>query len=105
MPKMRTFYDREFKLKAVELSYEREESVADLAKELGLSVKLLYRWRSQYMRQQNKSFPGQGKQLLNEEEKKIVELEKQNRELRLECDILKKAVGIFSRNDGKSINS
>lgn len=46
MPKMRTYYDREFKLKVVELGHKREDSVAELAKELGLSVKLLYRWRN-----------------------------------------------------------
>jgi len=101
---MRTRYDREYKLKAVELSYTREESVHELAEELGLSSKLLYKWRSQYSRDNDLSFPGHGKQLLSKEEKTIAELEKQNRELRLERDILKKAVGIFSRNDGKSIN-
>lgn len=104
MPKKRTTYDREFKLKAVELSYEREESTIDVAQELGLSPKLLYKWRSQFSREKNKSFPGHGKQILSKEEKRISELEKKLRETKLERDILKKAISIFSRNDGKSID-
>jgi len=104
MPKKRTTYDREFKLKAVDLSFSREESVLDLANELNIPSRLLYRWRSQYSKEKNKSFPGHGKQLLSKEEKKIAELEKKVRELGLERDILKKAVGIFSRNDGKSFD-
>ena len=104
MPKKRTTYDREFKLKAVDLSFSREESVLDLAEELGIRARLLYKWRSQYSKEKNKSFPGHGKQLLSNEEKKIAELEKKVRELSLERDILKKAVGIFSRNDGKSFD-
>jgi transposase len=104
MPRKRTTYDREFKLKAVALSFEREESAHDVAKELGISPKLLYKWRGQLGKEKNKSFPGHGKQLLSKEEKKIAELEKRLRETNLERDILKKAISIFSRNDGKSFD-
>ena len=104
MPKKRTVYDREFKLKAIELSFEREESVKQVAQELGIPEKLLYKWRAQFSKEKNKSFPGHGKQLMSKEEKRIAELEKQLRETKLERDILKKAVGIFSKNDGKSFD-
>jgi transposase len=104
MPKKRTVYDREFKLKAVELSLEREESAKEVAQELGIPEKLLYKWRAQFSKEKKKSFPGHGKQLLSEEEKRIEELEKQLRETKLERDILKKAVSIFSKNDGKSFD-
>jgi transposase len=104
MSKKRTVYDREFKLKAVELSYERAESAQEVAHELGISAKLLYKWRSEFSKDKNKSFPGHGKQLLSKEEKRIAELEKQLRETTLERDILKKAVGIFSKNGGKSFD-
>jgi len=104
MPKKRTVYSREFKLKAIDLSYERKESVHDVALELGLDPKLLYKWRAQFSKEKNKSFPGHGKQMLSKEEKRIAELEKQNRELQLERDILKKAISIFSKNDGKSFD-
>ncbi len=39
-------YDRSFKERAVELSYERS-SVKELAKELGVSVDRIYSWRSE----------------------------------------------------------
>ena len=104
MPKKRTVYDREFKLKAIELSFDREESVKQVAQELGIPEKLLYKWRAQFSKEKNKSFPGHGKQLMSKEEKRIAELEKQLRETKLERDILKKAVGIFSKNDGKSFD-
>lgn len=104
MPKKRTVYDRVFKLKAIELSFEREESVKEVAQELGVPEKLLYKWRARFSKEKNKSFPGHGKQLLSKEEKRIAELEKQNRELQLERDILKKAISIFSKNDGKSFD-
>jgi transposase len=38
---------------------------------------------------------------LTEEQKKIARLEKELRETKLERDILKKAVSIFSKSDGK----
>lgn len=104
MPKKRTVYDREFKLKAIELSFEREESVKEVAQELGISEKLLYKWRAEFSKEKNKSFPGHGKQLLSKEEKRIAELEKQLHETKLERDILKKAISIFSKNDGKSFD-
>jgi transposase len=104
MPKKRTVYDREFKLKAVELSFESEDSAHDVAIQLGIPPKLLYKWRAQLSKDKDKSFPGRGKQLLNKEEKRIAELEKQLREARLERDILKKAINIFSKNDGKSFD-
>jgi transposase len=104
MPRKRTVYDREFKLKAVELSFERDDSVKEVAQELGVPEKLLYKWRAQFSKERNKSFPGHGKQLMSKEEKRIAELEKQLRETKLERDILKKAVSIFSKNDGKSFD-
>jgi len=42
---------------------------------------------------------------MTEEQKEIARLKKELRDAQLECDILKKAVSIFSRNDGKYSNS
>ena len=44
--KQRKVYDREFKEQAVQLSYERDN--LSLFRELGISRKQLYSWRSQY---------------------------------------------------------
>jgi transposase-like protein len=43
------------------------------------------------------AFPGNGKIALTTEQKRIRELEKQLKDTEMERDILKKAMGIFSR--------
>ena len=102
--KTRRKFDREFKLKTVELSYERE-NIKELAHEMKLRPELIYRWRSEFAALEGKSFPGNGKKKMTEEESKIDRLQKQLADMRMERDILKKAVGIFSKSDGKYFNS
>lgn len=91
-------YSREFKLEAVRLSESSEKTVAQIARDLGVPERVLYRWRHELREQQNRpeqAFPGKGHQS---------ELEEENRRLKRELDllkqereILKKALGIFSR--------
>ena len=104
MDKIRKSFDRNFKLKAVELSYERD-NIKVLANELGIRVELLYRWCAEFSSGPETSFPGNGKTIRNEEENGIAQLKKELAEMRLERNILKKAIGIFSKSDGKSFNS
>jgi transposase len=89
------FYTREFKLEAVRLSESSEKSVAQIARDLGVPERVLYRWRHELREQPEQAFPGKGHQSELEEEnhrlKRELELLKQERE------ILKKAVAIFSR--------
>lgn len=85
---------------SVELSNTRSDLTV-LAKELDIPSALLYRWRREYLAKPDSSFPGNGKVVLNEAEKELARLKKELRETQLERDILKKAVSIFSRNDGK----
>lgn len=103
MSKSRRKFDRNFKLKAVELSYQRA-NIKELADELGIRVELLYRWRSEFASRKEASFPGNGKVGLTESESEIARLKRELAEMRLERDILKKVVGIFSKSDGKSSN-
>lgn len=103
MAKIRRKFDRSFKLKAVELSYQREH-LKELAKELGIRAELLYRWRSEFADRQGASFPGNGKVGMTEQESEIAQLKKALADMQMERDILKKAVGIFSKSDGKSFN-
>ena len=46
MGKTRRKFDREYKLRAVELSYEKE-NIKQLGFELGIRPELIYRWRSE----------------------------------------------------------
>jgi transposase len=90
-------FDDEFKKMAVELS-RLKASVKEAAEELGLDASRLSKWRN------NPAFNG-GKVMmdkpgLSEEQQEIRRLKKALKNAELERDILKKAVGIFSKGDG-----
>jgi len=101
MTKERQSYDREFKQKAVELSYARGNA-KEIAEELGIRPELLYRWRREVEQYQNNSFPGKGKPKMTDLEQEVARLKRELRDTKMERDILKKAVSIFSKSDGKS---
>ena len=101
--KKRRRFDREFKQMAVELSYNRED-ISALAAELEIRVDLIYRWRREAETHKDASFPGQGNKTMTEDQKEIARLKKELRDAQLERDILKKAVSIFSKSDGKYSN-
>ena len=103
MIRRRKKYDKQFKRKAVELSNVRGNT-REIAEELGIAPELLYRWRREYQRYEKNSFPGKGKPKLTDQEREIARLNKELRDAKMERDILKKAISIFSRSDGKSIN-
>ena len=91
-------YDATFKIKAVELSNNRS-NLSELARELGIKVSLLYKWRKEYQQFGTGSFPGNGNLKLTPEQERIHELEKKLKDAELEHDILKKAISIFSKSD------
>ncbi|MEO1385491.1 MAG: hypothetical protein AAFV78_19905, partial [Bacteroidota bacterium] len=64
----------------------------------------IYKWREAYFKEHGIKPSGQGIQKMSEEEEEIARLKKQLREAELERDILKKAIGIFSKRDGRSTN-
>lgn len=90
-------YDVEFKRDAVRLSEEPGKMVAEVARDLGIDVKILYRWRKDKRLLGETAFPGHGRLGLTGEQRKVRELEKRLRDVTLERDILKKAVAIFSK--------
>jgi transposase len=95
--KKRRVFDQAFKRMAVELSHAKG-SVQEAARELGIDSSRITKWR------QNHKSPGQSATAapeLSEEQKLIKRLQKELSVFQLERDILKKAVGIFSRGDGK----
>jgi transposase len=57
----RRSFSKEFKLEAVQLSYDSESTVAQVAEHLGIRAELLYRWRGEVQRSANEAFPGNGK--------------------------------------------
>ncbi|WP_439879712.1 transposase [Pontibacter sp. MBLB2868] len=91
-------YDDSFKQMAVELSYARG-SVKEVADELGIDPGRLSKWRNKQRR------PAQPTAELTDDQKEIKRLQKELREAQLERDILKKAVSIFSKGDGRYSDS
>ncbi len=65
---------------------------------LTLREDLFYRWRREYRSCENLAFPGHGKESLTEQERRIRDLEKELQDTRMERDILKKAIAIFSKS-------
>ena len=88
-------YTREFKQEAVRLSETSGRAVAQVARELGIRPKLLYRWRADIRELGTEAFPGQGN--LPESEAELQALRRELERVKLERDILKKALAIFSQ--------
>ncbi len=77
-------YDDEFKQNAVKKILDGQ-SVASLARELGVGENLLYKWKKARI------------ETSSDVEKENLELKKKLREVEMERDILKKAALIFGR--------
>jgi len=91
-------YDRKFKEEAVKLSIERG-NVALIARELGISVTILRRWKTEYEHFKDVSFQGSGTSRMTDLQKENQFLRKDNHRQKLENEILKKALGIISASD------
>ena len=88
-------YTAEFKREAVQLSESSGKSIRQVAQELGLTTKLLYRWRSELLKGGTDAFPGHG--TLPPSEQEVATLRRELERVRQERDILKKALSIFSQ--------
>lgn len=104
MAEERKKYDKEFKLTVVELSLLRGK-VKEVAEEYGIDPQMLSSWWSQYKNHKEIAFPGNGKKMQTEAEKEISRLQKELADARMERDILKKAISIFSSSDRKNMRS
>jgi transposase len=91
----RRTFDREFKQEAVRLVIEGRRPVAEVARNLGIHENLLHKWKKQYEEDPRGSFPGTGH--LRQQDEEMRKLQKENADLKMERDILKKALAIFSR--------
>ena len=87
-------YDREFKIRAVRLLETSGKSAVQLERELGTGKGNLSRWKRQFATDGEDAFPGHGR--LTPEQEELRQLKRENKILRQERDILKKAIAIFS---------
>ncbi len=84
-------YTTEFKNEAVALVTEQGYSVPKAAASLGITDKLLYNWKAKLEAEQSGSILSVGERI------ELLRLRKENKELRMEKDILKKASALLLR--------
>lgn len=92
-------YDREFKINAVKFYEESGMKLRDVEKELGIGSGCISHWRRELKEENIIAFPGNG----SPRDQEIAKLKRENERLRQERDILKKALGIFSKPQGTGI--
>jgi len=98
MQKTQRTYTREFKIEAVQLVQASGKSMSQVARDLGIADSTLHHWCKLLSEHGEQAFPGSGHQTPQEEE--IRHLKRENDLLREDHDILKEAIGIFSRTQG-----
>jgi len=91
--KSRRQYPEEFKRQAIELVQAGSRSVPQVAADLGISENLLYNW----IRRLNAD-PGEDVKAMRQ---RIAQLERENADLRMDKEILKKSMAIFAQRTSK----
>ncbi len=89
-------YGTKFKLNTMMLVLEEGRVASQVARDLGITSKTLYGWIARH--KDDPKYPFVGSDRLKPEAKATRDLERENRELREENEILKKALRIFSKN-------
>ncbi len=90
-------YPEEYKKESVRIYLEKDKGITKVSKELGIPTSTLNGWISKYMSEikreekQKKPIKKDYEAILREKEKLINQLEEENL-------ILKKSIGIFTRN-------
>ena len=95
MVEKRKTYDKEFKLSAVKMLVEGGMGVSRISKDLGVNENSLYKWKRVYLEDQQDAFPGKGK--MKPEDEELKNLKKELRIVKMERDILKKAIAFFAK--------
>jgi transposase len=91
--KQRRQYDHQFKAEAVRLVTQGGQRPTVVARELGITSKMLGQWRKQLERYPSaeQAFVGQGR----DRDLEVARLRRRVAVLEAERDVLKKAIGIF----------
>ncbi|TDJ67452.1 MAG: transposase [Proteobacteria bacterium] len=95
MKGQRRNHSQEFKREAVALVVEQGYSCAAAGRSLGINGNMIGRWKRELEGNAAEAFPGKGKRTA--EQQRIHELETENRRLRMEKEILKKATAFFAK--------
>ena len=95
MSKTRRSFDPSFKLKVVQMVKDQGLSVGQVCRDMKLGETAVRRWVAQFDAEQL-GHSGIGKPLTAEQQR-VRQLEEENRRLRVDNDLLKKASAFFAR--------
>jgi transposase len=95
MTRQRRNFDPSFKLEVVRMITEQGLSISHVSQTMDIGVTAIHRWMEQYEADQ-KGQPGVGKPLTAEQQR-IRQLDQENRQLRSDVDVSKKASAFFAR--------
>ncbi len=92
MTRKRRTYTDEFKRDAVKLVTEQRYSLAEAGRNLGLHANLLRNWKQKIAAEEEQQAAG----LTEDDRMEMARLRAENKRLRMERDILKKATAFFA---------
>lgn len=95
MTQKRRSFDPDFKLQVVQMITEHGLSITQVCRDMNLGETAVRRWLKQFSAEQSGQ-AGIGKPLTTEQ-RRIRQLEMENRQLRQDNDLLKKASAFFAR--------
>lgn len=87
-------FTKDFKLEAVKMVTEGGLSKSEVGRRLEISPATIGNWVQAFQVDGNVAFPGNGK--LKPEDERIRQLEKENRDLRIQNEFLKKTAAYFA---------
>jgi transposase len=103
--KSRKKYDADFKRNAVELVLNGHRTCRSVERDLDIGQGILHRWIDEYGQDPKRSFSGNGRKKTVQVNDEVVMLHKEIETLKMERDILKKALAIFSMGQGRFTHS
>jgi len=89
-------YDPAYKLEICKQVESGTATVVEISRETGISENTIYGWLNRYRKNSDKPFVGSGHVLPENEE--LVRLRRENKNLREDNEILKKAAAFFAKN-------
>ncbi|WP_152185459.1 transposase [Segeticoccus rhizosphaerae] len=84
-------FDEDFKAGAVRLVFETGKPIAQVARDLGVNDGTLGNWVAKARRERD----GEQEQLSEDERAELVRLRRENTELRMQRDVLKRSVALW----------
>ncbi len=97
MPRTRPPYPPEFKAEAVKLARSSEKPLSELARDLGVSTETLRNWHKQ-----QQTDAGKRDGVTTDEREELRRLRKENKVLKEEREVLRKATAFFAREENNT---